>query len=85
MVLHIVFIISKNICHLKFLQCVRINQHSSSLCKNLENSQATFVSSSRFAVEENKEKKVITIAKLFALHANTISEKSDIFVVATNG
>ena len=32
--------------------------------------QAAFVSSSRFAVEKNKKKKIMTIAKLFALHAN---------------
>ena len=32
--------------------------------------QATFVSPSRFAVEENKEKKIIAIIKLFAYYAN---------------
>ena len=32
--------------------------------------QATFVSSSKFAVEKKKKKKIGAIAKLFALHAN---------------
>ena len=33
----------------------------------------TFVSPLRFAVEKKKEKKIMTIAKLFVLHRNTIS------------
>ena len=35
--------------------------------------QATFVSSSRIAVEKKNEKKVMTIEKLFALLANVIN------------
>ena len=34
--------------------------------------QATFVSPSRFAVEKKEEKKIVAIAKLFALHANAV-------------
>ena len=40
------------------------------LVSNIENSTKTFVSPLRFVIEKNKEKKVIAIAKLFALHAN---------------
>ena len=35
---------------------------------------ATFVSPSRFAVEKNKEKKIMATAKLVVLHLNAINE-----------
>ena len=41
----------------------------------LSHTQATFVSPSRFAVEKNKTKKIMTIAQLFVLQANAVSRE----------
>ena len=39
-----------------------------------KNLKITFASPSKNAVEKKKEKKIMAIAKLFALHANTINQ-----------
>ena len=65
-----------NICHIIFLQCVRINLHSSSLI-NIE----SFISPARFALEKKKEKKIMAIAKLFCV---TCKRNKDPCTVAQN-
>ena len=54
-----------NICYITFLQCARINWHSSS-----KTQLGPFVSLSRYGMEKEKDKKIMTTVKLFALHAN---------------
>ena len=40
--------------------------------------QENLVSPSKFAVEKKKKKKIMAIAKLFALHANTKRQKRNL-------